>query len=124
MFTWHVTCVPRCCSSTLGTAVLQGWGVGGGAGVYFNTLNAELNPTYHLLALLGDNHIFHVNRIRVNLCLSRRVTSLRAAHSEFRIPVGAVNCYFINYLFFVTTNAHKYSDTSANEDNSFRNHIR
>ena len=32
----------------------------------FNPLNAELNPIYHLLALLGSHHIFHLSRIRVN----------------------------------------------------------
>ena len=31
----------------------------------FNTLNAELNPICHLLALLGAHHILHVSRIRV-----------------------------------------------------------
>jgi hypothetical protein len=31
-----------------------------------NSLNAELNPIYHLLALLGAHHILHVSRIRVN----------------------------------------------------------
>jgi len=34
----------------------------------FNPLNAELNTICHLLALLGAHHIFHVSRIRVNLC--------------------------------------------------------
>jgi hypothetical protein len=29
-------------------------------------LNAEINPTCHLLALLGAHHILHVSRIRVN----------------------------------------------------------
>jgi len=33
--------------------------------VYINPLNAELNPTYHLLAVLGAHHILHVSRIRV-----------------------------------------------------------
>ena len=33
----------------------------------FNPLNAALNPTRHLLALVGDRHIVHVSRIRVNL---------------------------------------------------------
>jgi len=33
----------------------------------FNPLNAELNPIYHLLALLGAHHILHVSRVRVNL---------------------------------------------------------
>ena len=31
-----------------------------------NTLNAELNPIRHLLALVGARHIVHVSRIRVN----------------------------------------------------------
>jgi len=30
-----------------------------------NLLNAELNPIYHLLTLLGAHHILHVGRIRV-----------------------------------------------------------
>jgi len=30
-----------------------------------NTLNAQLNPICHLLALLGAHHILHVSRIRV-----------------------------------------------------------
>ena len=31
----------------------------------FNPLNAELNPTCHLLALVGAHHILHVSGIRV-----------------------------------------------------------
>jgi hypothetical protein len=31
----------------------------------FNSLNAELNPICHLLALLGSHHILHVSRIRI-----------------------------------------------------------
>jgi len=31
----------------------------------FNTLNFELYPICHLLALLGAHHILHVSRIRV-----------------------------------------------------------
>jgi len=30
-----------------------------------NPLNAELNPIFHLLALLGAHHILHVGRIGV-----------------------------------------------------------
>jgi hypothetical protein len=33
---------------------------------YINPLRAELNATYHLLALLGAHHILHVSRITVN----------------------------------------------------------
>ena len=31
--------------------------------VYIKTLNAELNPICHLLALLGAHHILHVSRM-------------------------------------------------------------
>ena len=31
-----------------------------------NPSNAELNPIFHLLALLGAHHIFHVSGLRVN----------------------------------------------------------
>jgi len=31
-----------------------------------NLLNAELNPTCHLLALLGAHHILHISGLRVN----------------------------------------------------------
>jgi hypothetical protein len=33
--------------------------------LYLNTLNAELNPIYHLLALLGAQPILHISRIKV-----------------------------------------------------------
>ena len=32
---------------------------------FINPLNAELNPIYYLLALLGDRHFLHVSRIRI-----------------------------------------------------------
>jgi len=32
---------------------------------FINPLNAELNPTCHLLALLGAHPILHISRIRV-----------------------------------------------------------
>ena len=35
--------------------------------LFINPLNAELNPIYHLLALLGAHHILHVSRIRVKV---------------------------------------------------------
>jgi hypothetical protein len=34
--------------------------------VYINSLNAELNPMCHFLALLGAHHILHNSRIKVN----------------------------------------------------------
>jgi hypothetical protein len=33
--------------------------------LYIDSLNAELNPICHLLALLGAHHILHVSEIRV-----------------------------------------------------------
>ena len=33
----------------------------------FNSLNAELNPIRHLLALLGAHHISHVSGLRVKM---------------------------------------------------------
>ena len=37
--------------------------------VGLNPLNSKLNPIYHLLALLGAHHIFHVSRLRVKFQL-------------------------------------------------------
>jgi len=34
--------------------------------IFINPLNTELNPTCHMLALLGARHIFHVSGLRVN----------------------------------------------------------
>jgi hypothetical protein len=34
-------------------------------GLIFNTLNAQLNPICHLLAVLGAHPILHVSKIRV-----------------------------------------------------------
>ena len=45
-------------------------------GVFFNPLNAVLNPICHLLALLGAHHILHVSRIRVKeSCRSVKLTT-------------------------------------------------
>ena len=43
--------------------------------IYFNPLNAELNPICHLQALLGAHHFLHVSRIRVKLLTFRRLMS-------------------------------------------------
>jgi hypothetical protein len=42
--------------------------------LYYNTLNVELNPICHQLALLGAQHIFHVSRIRDNLQMRNYLT--------------------------------------------------
>jgi len=41
----------------------------------FNPLNAELNPTCYLLALLGAHHFLHVSRIRVKSLTLRLLVS-------------------------------------------------
>ena len=43
----------------------------------FNTLNAELNPVCHLLALLGAHHILHVSGLRVSCRLEYKNMVLR-----------------------------------------------
>jgi hypothetical protein len=49
-----------------------------------NTLNAELNPTCHLLALLGAHPILHINMIRVKLFFVRN-------HLVFSFEVCSLN---------------------------------
>ena len=49
-----------------------------------NTLNADLNPICHLLALLGAHHIFHVSRIKVyDIKSSRRSPFYRLGNAKF-----------------------------------------
>jgi hypothetical protein len=51
-----------------------------------NPLHTELNPTCHLLALLGAHHILHVRELRVNTILywhySHNDTSLFQSHKH------------------------------------------
>ena len=49
-----------------------------------NPLNAELNPIYHLLALLGAHHILHICRVRVKGKQNTYVTKiLRVEYFKF-----------------------------------------
>jgi len=48
--------------------------------IHLNPLNTELNPIYHLLALLGAHPILHVSRIRVKS--SRRALHLMSHKTE------------------------------------------
>ena len=43
--------------------------------MHINPLNAELNPIYHLLALLGVHHFLHVSKIRVKSLTLRLLMS-------------------------------------------------
>jgi hypothetical protein len=56
----------------------------------FNPLNAELNPVYHLLALLEAHHILRVSSIRVNPLNAKLNTichllALLGAHHIFHV---------------------------------------
>jgi len=51
--------------------------------VAFNPLNAKLNPTCHLLALLGAYHILHISRIRVKIMVLSDA-------AQFSVLVGTV----------------------------------
>ena len=42
-----------------------------------NSLNAELNPIRHLLALVGARHIVHVSRIRVKRAIAILIYSTK-----------------------------------------------
>jgi len=62
-----------------------------------NPLNAELNPIWHLQALLGAHHILHVSRISVNghtnyLFVTCRwtVVNNREDFMQFCVQVGKV----------------------------------
>jgi hypothetical protein len=57
----------------------------------FKGLNAELNPIYHLLALLGAHHIFHVSGLRVKIIIYVNAIPLQAwtgpeGSRRFRLP--------------------------------------
>jgi hypothetical protein len=64
--------------------------------VIVNPLNAELNPIYHLLALLA-HHIFHVSELRVNYVASfigwfGRKWVVGGNGSELRPLAGYMGC--------------------------------
>ena len=53
----------------------------------FNSLNAELIPICHLLALLGDHHIFHVSGLRVKDILPKTTMWLQKPDRVPRLPL-------------------------------------
>jgi len=62
--------------------------------VLFNPLNTELNPIYHLMALVGAHHIIHFSRIRVNAviftltsALSTKISSIIDCKKEMMTSV-------------------------------------
>jgi len=50
--------------------------------VQFNPLNADLNPIYHLLALLGAHHILDISGIRVK--------ALKGSYTNAEIVYGCL----------------------------------
>jgi hypothetical protein len=64
-----------------------------------NPSNAELNPIYYLLALLGAHHILHVSRIRVDRIRNVLITQHRGAFLW--------RSYFLGYLRSLMIQIHK-----------------
>ena len=58
--------------------------------VHFNPLNAELNPIYHLLALLGVHHFLHVSSIRVNIISSVSTFNFKMRKTRKQVPWKAL----------------------------------
>ena len=54
-------------------------------GTAINPLNSELNPTCHLLALLGAHHIVHVSRVKV-VDLLVEINLVKNVLFKIRIP--------------------------------------
>jgi len=62
--------------------------------MHFNTLNAELNPICHLMALLGAHHIIHVSRVRVN-AYSRLTVQKNTLQTTAESSVSFVTVFFV-----------------------------
>jgi hypothetical protein len=63
---------------------------------WLNPLNAELNPIFHLLALLGGATIVVVSRLRVNLCNWRPLCLFKCY-----VPENPVYVYVLRKTFFI-----------------------
>jgi hypothetical protein len=89
----------------------------------FSPLNAELNPIYHLLALLETHHILHISRIRVKLYTQLRVSVwlqvvYMALYSDvlFLVPVlqsGMASCNWMKWKLHHTLSYTEGTETSA-----------
>ena len=58
----------------------------------FNPLNAELNQICHLLALLGDQHIFHVSGLRVKGHFSNNQHCFPDVNIECELQILCIYC--------------------------------
>ena len=76
-----------------------------------SSLNAELNPICHLLALLGDHHILHVSGIGVKLLPEPIDTTMQLCRSYiqlyylFRLYTSAIIRQTSLFLFFLRNDA-------------------
>jgi hypothetical protein len=68
-----------------------------------NPLNAELNPTCYLMALLGAHHILRISRIRVKRSLASSTEVEKEWNYTSTSPVcfHGVNRDNINFAFFL-----------------------
>jgi hypothetical protein len=55
--------------------------------ININLLNAELNPTCHLLTLLGAHPILYVSRIRVNINFEYFKNFIYLNNQTFQLPL-------------------------------------
>jgi len=62
----------------------------------FNPLNAEINPIYLLLALLGAHHIFHVSGLRVNSAFKGVKMANSCFNVIFNIVFNTIICAFVS----------------------------
>ena len=64
--------------------------------ILINPLNTQLNPTCHLLALLGAHHIFHVSRVRVKQ-LNEHISNLHLHifNEEYNTVSNTAALYFL-----------------------------
>ena len=68
---------------------------------FFNTLNDELNHIYHLLALLGGHHIFHVSGLRVKCIFSTSVQNNSLGLTS--LVVVSNDVMFVSFNNYVNT---------------------
>ena len=70
----------------------------------FNTLNAELNPIRHLLALIGARHIVHVSRVRVKALTSFDISNIGVMLSNTAQEIYEHQCFYAHsYPFGVAS---------------------
>jgi len=60
-----------------------------------NPLKAQLNPTFHLLAILGAHHILHVGSIRVNCNMRKGALRTVPSKSFVAVSIGFMEMFAI-----------------------------